>query len=287
MLGGRWGSPAKSGRPGGRARSGDGPVVRAGGLDREPDRIANARDLLGEAQAVALPRLAWGEDHRVAAWIARVQARRQLGAQLAGHLGSQELAFPVGREPEGQELGQGERVGRGERLEAHAQELELGWEAGDRRPPALTPGAERVELRAQFRLERLGLALGGAAQPQGSHEAVGPQPGATGDLGQPSGPDPPVEVELPEAVLSVAEALAEPQVVPGLGVDVGNSPAVAADLDRALEPLQPQAPVGPRKRPAKELIPEPGRGGPRQRRERRAARGRIALPVRRRSRREL
>ena len=129
-----------------------------------------------------------------------------------------------------------------ERLEVHAQELELGWE-GAIGGPGVHPGAERVQLRSQLRLELRGLALGGAAQAQGSHEAVGPQPGATGDLGQPPGADPAVEVELPEAVLSVAEALGEPQVVPGLGVDVGNSPAVAADLDRALEALQPQAPL--------------------------------------------
>src|SRR6266550_1297964 len=105
---------------------------------------------------------------------------------------------------------------------------------------------------------------------QSPHEAVGPEAGAAGDLGKPAGADPAVEVELPEAVLSVAEALGEPQIVPGLGVDVRNSPAVAADLDRTLEALEPQMPLGPRKRPAKELMPQPSRGGPRERGEHRA-----------------
>ncbi len=285
MLGGRWGSPARSGAAGGRASSRDGPVVRAGGLDREANRVANARDLLGEAQAVSRPRLAWGEDHRVAARIARVQARRQLGAQLAGHLGAQELALPVGREPEGQELRQGERVGGRRTARSPCAGAGTRPGAGDRRPPAFTPAQNASSSDRSSGSSASASRSAARRRPRVRMKRSVSQPGATGDLGQPSGADPAVEVELPEAVLSVAEALAEPQVVPGLGADVGNSPAVAADLDRALEPVQPQAPVGPRKRPAKELIPEPGRGGRRQRRRTPRRRGRIALPVRRRSRR--
>ena len=149
---------------------------------------------------------------------------------------------------------------------ASLQELEL-----DRRRPIgggrVDAGAQRVELGAQARLERRSLALGCPPQPQGPHEAVGLQPRPAGDLRQPAAADAPVEVDLPETVLAVAEALAEPQVVPRAGADVRNPPAVTPNLDPSLEPLEPQASLGAGQG-APEKLPPQARGGRRcQRRE--------------------
>jgi hypothetical protein len=244
-AGGQMRIPRDDRRSGGGARTADGPVVRAGRLDREPDRPPDLGDLLGQPEAVSIPRDARRRDHGVAARVPRVQASGQLRPQLARHLGPQELALPVGGEAEREELGEREDIGGREGLELEPKELQLGGQRaiGGRR---VDPGAERLELRAQPGLERRGLPLGGAPQPQGAQEAVRPQPRAAGDLRQPPGADPPVEVDLPQPVLAVAEALAEPQVVPGGGADVRHAPAVPPDLDRSLDALDPAPAGGPR-----------------------------------------
>jgi len=55
-------------------------------------------------------------------------------------------------------------------------------------------------------------------------------------LGEPPLPRPAPDLHLPETVLGGHEPLREEEIVLGLGVDVGNAPAVAQHGDRAREP---------------------------------------------------
>ncbi len=72
--------------------------------------------------------------------------------------------------------------------------------------------AEALEQGQQLGIEGRRLALGRAADPQRAHQAVDRQPLGTRHLGDPTGDDAAVEVELPEPILAVAEALGEPKV---------------------------------------------------------------------------
>ena len=106
-----------------------------------------------------------------------------------------------------------------------------------------------------------GLALGDAAQSERPEESVGDQSRGAGDLRQPPRADPPVEVHLPEAILPVAEALAEPEVGGGLRADRRHPPAVADDLDAPLETADLDLPGGTGKGASEEVPPDSrGRG---------------------------
>ena len=226
-------------------------------------------------------------DDRIAPRIAGIQARCQLRAQLARHLGAQELALPVGRQPEREELGEGQRVGRRERLERSRRS----WSStgsGRSRGGRVDAGAERLELGAQPRLERLGLALGGASQPQGAHEAVRLQPrlgrrSRTAGRSRCAGRG--------RAARGGPGRGRSPRRTTGRacesGADVRNPPAVAPDLDRSLEPVEPQPARGARQRAAEELPPQARGGRRRQRRERRRRGARDASPACRRAWRQL
>jgi hypothetical protein len=251
---------------GSRSRLGDGPVVGAGGLDGQPNRVTHLGDLLDQAQAVALPGLT-GRDHDgITARVAGIQAGGQLRAQLPRHLGTQKLSLPIGREAKREELGEGECIRRREGLEVQPEELEL-----ERRRAIgcgrVDPGAQRLELGAQPRLERRRLPLGGPSQPHRAHESIRLQPGTPSDLGQPAGADAPVQVDLPEAVLAMAEPLTEPQVVPRSGGDVRNPPAVPPNLDPPLQPRKLQAALGAGQRAPEKLPPKPSGCRRGQRRE--------------------
>ncbi len=74
------------------------------------------------------------------------------------------------------------------------------------------PLAEAVEQGAQLGVERRLLALGGATDAERPHQPVDRQPLLPGHLGDATGDDTAVEVDLPEPVLAVAEALGEPEV---------------------------------------------------------------------------
>ena len=65
----------------------------------------------------------------------------------------------------------------------------------------------------------------------------------TQHLGYPAFADPAPHVDLPQPVLGRDESLGEEQIPHRLRVDVGNAPAVPADLDRAVEPLHPDLAV--------------------------------------------
>ncbi len=149
------------------------------------------------------------------------------------------------------------------------QELELG-----RKRPIGRGGVdsftEDVEIGSQLGFQGTRLPLGRPPQTQRAHESVGLEPRRTRDFGQPPSADSPIEVDLPQAVLSVAEALGKPQVVLGPGVDMRDSPAIAGDLDLAHRPAHAPASRCPRKRPAEELVPQPSGGGSRQSRDRRS-----------------
>ena len=71
-----------------------------------------------------------------------------------------------------------------------------------------------------------------------------------------------MQVHLPQPVLGVAEALAEPEVLLALGANVGHPPCVAADLDGAGDALDRQLTAGLGQGAAEQLVPEGAdRGG--------------------------
>src|SRR5205085_11126018 len=106
-----------------------------------------------------------------------------------------------------------QRLVRGaEGLEVQSEDLELGRERAIA-CRGVDPGAERLELGPQAGVERLLLALGDAAKSEGAHEPIRLEAHPPGDLREPAGADPAIEVDLPQAILAVAEPLTEPQVV--------------------------------------------------------------------------
>jgi hypothetical protein len=220
---------------GGRTIGGDRPVVGARDVGREPELLTQRRDLLDDRRAVALPRLPRRQHHRIAGRVAGVEPGRELGTQGADEVGAQQLAFPVAREAERQQLGHGEGVGGTPRLELEPLDLELDRQrarARRRVDPRGVGAHRRAEPLFQLRL----LAQRDPPQAESADEAVELHPLSAGDLRQPTRGQAAVEVELPEPVLAVAVALAEPEVSLARGADVRNAPAVAPDLHGALDP---------------------------------------------------
>ena len=241
----------------GRARRRHGPVVRARCLDRHPQEPADRVHSLGQlgAGTGGDPRR---QDERIIRRVAGIELRRQLRADLARQVRAKELALPIGREPEREELLHCQGIGGGPRPELEPQQLQLqrGRRGGLRR--GVDPGGHRLEVGSQLLIDLRRLAEPRAAQAERSHEPVRRKPGWSRDLGEPAVRDASIEVQLPEPVLALAEALREPQVVPGLGRDVGHPPTVAADLDHPVEAREPDRALGARAGAPQELPPEPG-----------------------------
>ena len=247
-------------RRAGRAeRAADRPVVGAARLGGHADRAAHRVDLLGEAEAVAGP--GFLGDDRVAGRVAGVEPGRQLGAELAGHVGAQQLLLPVGREAEGEQLAEAEDVGRPPGLELEPQQLHLEGQRPGARRGGVDALAEALEQGAQLGIERRRLALGRAPHAQRAHQPVDRQALLAGELGDPAGEGAAVEVHLPEPVLAVAEALGEPEVGGGGGLDVRHAPAIAPHPHRPLEPGQLDRPLLLGQRPARQPVPGGGRSG--------------------------
>ena len=75
---------------------------------------------------------------------------------------------------------------------------------------ALTPAQKASSASRSAGAQGVCLLLRHASQAERAHQTVRGQPLGAGDLGEPAGDDAPVEVDLPEAILTVAEALPEP-----------------------------------------------------------------------------
>ena len=159
--------------PGHGTLTGHRPVVGAAGLGGEPERAPHRVDLLDQRQALAVPRRL--VDDRVVARIGRVEARGQLGAELPHHVGAQQLALPVGAEPEGQQLAEAEDVDRAPRLPLEPEQPHLQRRRLGRRGARVHPGTEVVELGPQLRRQPRDLALGDPPDPQRPHQTVGRQ----------------------------------------------------------------------------------------------------------------
>ncbi len=264
-------------RAGRAARAGDRPVVGAAGLGGEPERAPHGVDLLDDREAVAAPGLL-GDD-RVVGRVGGVEAGGQLRPQGPHHVGPQQLALPVGREAEGEQLAEAEDVDRLPGLELEPQQLHLERPRAGRGGAGVDPVAEALE---QARSSGSSASCSRSAtrwMPSVRiRRSIGRAVG-TGHLGDPAAGDAAVEVHLPEPVLRVAEALGEEEVLrparPRRGAPPSGrgapctGPSSAVDLDRPLflrqrPPRQP-VPGGGQRRGAE---PGPGRPGeqPRPRR---------------------
>jgi hypothetical protein len=146
----------------------------------------------------------------VAPRVGGIEPGGERGPELADHVGSQQLPLPVGRQAKSEQLQRGEHVDRLPGVELAAQELELGRRCLRRLGGGVNAGAVRVELGANGRVQLLRLPLGDPPQAKRPHQPVGAQSLGAGDLRQPTRRHPPVQLELPQPVLTVAEALAEP-----------------------------------------------------------------------------
>jgi hypothetical protein len=193
-------------------------------------------------------------DDGVADRVDRVEPRRQLGAQLARHVGAKQLALPVRREAERQELQRGEHVRWAPGVEADAQYLELDRQRARIRRRRVDAGAQRVELGAQPRLQRSGLALRDAPQAEGSHEPVRRKPLLARYLRDPARGAPAVQLHLPETILAVAVALREPEVLDRPRPYVRHAPPVSPDVDRRGDALGAAATLVVGQRAAEELV---------------------------------
>jgi hypothetical protein len=159
-----------------------GPVVGAAGPHRLADRATDAGDLLRRRHAVAAPALL--EHDRVADRIGRVEAGREPWPELTQHVGAQQLALPVGRQPEGEQLPDRQHVGRAPGLEVEAQELHLEGQSPHPLDRGGNPGAVAVEQPPQPGVELALLALCDSAEAERSHQPVGGQALGAGDLRQ-------------------------------------------------------------------------------------------------------
>ena len=101
-------------------------------------------------------------------------------------------------------------------------------------------GAQRV---AQAGIGSLPFPLRGAMQAESALEAIDVERILAEDLGQPPGGHAAGQLHLPQAILGVAEALAEVRVQRVARADVGNAPAVADDLDRPAQARDAQLAV--------------------------------------------
>ena len=249
----------EQGPAGRRAARADRPVVRAARRRRQTDLVADAPDLLGQPQPVAVEALTGAKHDGIALRIGRVDLRGALLAQLADQVGAQQLPLPIGREPEREELAARQHVRRAPRLEVEAEKLELGRQRRGAPGRLVEAGAVRIEERSQVGAELRLLSQREPAQTKRPHQAVGRQSHPPRDLGDPAGADPALDVDLPESVLAVAEALPEPEVGGGLGPDRRHPPAVAGDLDPVIEPADLELARDTGQRAAEQLPPEAGR----------------------------
>ena len=188
------------------------PVVRAARRGGQADLVANSADLLCEPQPIPVEPVTWMEHDRVALRIGRVDLGRSFLAELAHEVGPQQLPLPVGRQPEREQLASGEHVHRTPGLEFEAKQLELSRRGRGAAGRLVEAGAVRIEERSQVGVQLRLLPQGHAAETQGSHQAVNRQSRAPRDFGDPAGADAALHLDLPEAVLPMAEALAEPEV---------------------------------------------------------------------------
>jgi hypothetical protein len=99
------------------------------------------------------------------------------------------------------------------------------------------------------------LLLRDVAKAERPDESISWKSSATGNLRDPACRHPTVELELPEPVLRVTEALTEPQVLTRPRVNVRHSPAVTQDLNLMIEARQAQRSPVRRQRASHEPIP--------------------------------
>ena len=243
----RCGSHASSGAAGDRPLARHDPVVRAAGVGGEAERLLHARDLLREVVASPAVGLPGVDDDRVGARVLRLELRGRSAPGVADQLGAQQLHLPVGGEARApaasrRRAGPHSDQGSGSRRRIWNS---IGSARGvlDRRVDA---GRVRVSLVAQRRrrarvVSRCGDAAAGRACASAGRRAACPAPA---NSRQPPGRRAAEELELPEAVLAVAEADREDQVDRAARADVRNAVAVAQHVDRRLEPPQPQAAAG-------------------------------------------
>jgi hypothetical protein len=87
----------------------------------------------------------------------------------------------------------------------------------------------------------LSIGCGGAVEAQGAQVDIRFQGGFPSELREAASGHSPIELHLPEAILGCAIALGEEEVIAILGIDVEDTPTVADDLDRGMDPLQVHA----------------------------------------------
>ncbi len=189
------------------------------------------------------PRRGAGRQHQgLVGGIEGLQFGQHLGAEAFQEPGAQHLPVPVAREGPGHEAPDGQRVGHLPGLGAVAEQQALqGWAAT--RQPGVHAGGEGLQRLPHLRLQTVHVAPRHPADSHPPHQAVVFQGGLPQHLGQGARGQPPVEVQLPEAVLGLDVAQGEEEVPQVAGVDVGDAPAVAQDLDLLAQAHQPRLPL--------------------------------------------
>jgi hypothetical protein len=149
---------------------------------------------------------------------------------------AQEFVAPVAAEVPGHHLQPRDRIDCAPWLGAYPQQEEFGRQHRARREQCIHAGGVGIERCTGVAVEVRVIRLRRAAQAQRAHEAVGFKAASAEHLGQATGADAPVHLELPQAVLRVHEAEREVRVALRSGKDVRHAVGVAQDLDRGADP---------------------------------------------------
>ena len=117
-----------------------------------------------------------------------------------------------------------------------AEKHELNWQAF---PGLLDEGVDPFGVGANLgpRVLRQVIQVGltKPVEAKGADQTVGIQRDVAKQLGQAASPDAPVDLHLPQAVLGMDVTLGAESIAGVVGVDVGNSPLIAEDLNAAFQ----------------------------------------------------
>ena len=232
-------------RPAGRALARHRPGVR-----RARGRAARRlRQPVGLQQPLRRARAGRARSGRAVRGVGDVDQRGALRADRRDQPRALQLGVPVGREAEHQEAAREQRVLGMPRLGPRPQQRVLRRQRAQAPHARVHPRRVGEKQRAVVGPDHREVAPRAVGEAEAAHQPVALQRPLAGDLGEPPGREPPVEVELEEAVLGMDEALPEDRVRLAGRVDVGHAEAVAHHLQRRARPVRLDPPVHGRMRP--------------------------------------
>jgi hypothetical protein len=184
---------------------------------------------------VLIKLLELADPHRRVSRIGRQELLDARRRQRFREAHAQQLVAPVAAQVPGHHFQPGERVDRLPAFKIQADKKKLRRQDRPHAEEGVDARGIGVELVSRVLVEMREICLRRAPHAHGTQKAVGFQAAAAQRLGQAPGPDAPVNLHLPEAVLRMHEAERELRIALRLGEDVRHAEAVAQDLHRRAE----------------------------------------------------